>query len=274
MNSIQLLTVILPLLYFSASSLYGMAYAEDRQPTWAARAQRSVVIIAIALHVWLFLIHNRESGEFPVQGIALTVSAVALTTALLFRVLTLRIPQPSVGTLVLGTVGCLQLVASSFGPMVATGSASPLDAVAILHILMMVLASAALILSGLYGWLHLVQYRQMRRRVFGTLFRNLPSLESLSVMVRRTATAGFVCLTLGLNVGIGLGHARPEHEFKYRDPQVILVTALWLHFGVIAFSRRIPGLNARRASTMAIGGLLALLTSLALMATNISFHAS
>jgi hypothetical protein len=93
-------------------------------------------------------------------------------------------------------------------------------------------------------------------------------------MVRRTALAGFACLTLGLNVGIGLGHARPIHEFRYKDPQVILIIGLWIYFGVIAFSRRIPGLNARRASTMAIGGLLALLTSLALMATNLSFHAS
>jgi ABC-type uncharacterized transport system permease subunit len=274
MNLTQPLTVLLPLLYFLAASLYGMAYAGDKQPTWSTRAQRSVLLLAMTSHLWLFWVHAMKSDVFPVQGVTLTISAVALTTAMLFRFLTIRAPQASVGSLVLGCVGCLQLIASAFGPMTAGEGAAPRDAVAILHILMMLLASAALILSGVYGWLHLVQYRQMRRRVFGSLFRNLPSLELLSSMVRRTALAGFACLTLGLNVGIGLGHARPIHEFRYKDPQVILIIGLWIYFGVIAFSRRIPGLNARRASTMAIGGLLALLTSLALMATNLSFHAS
>jgi ABC-type uncharacterized transport system permease subunit len=272
MNPIQPLTVILPLLYLTAASLYGMAYAGDRQPTWSGRARRTTVFVAMGLHGWLFVEHARATGVFPIQGVTLTISAVALTTALLFRLLTLRTPQAAVESLVLACVGLLQLVASCFGPLSPNLAAAPQDAIAILHILMMLLASAALILSGAYGWLHRVQYSQVQRRAFGSIFRNLPPLETLSNMVRQTALAGFLCLTLGLNVGIGLGHARPEANFHYADPQVILVTGLWLYFGLIAFSRRIPGLNARRTSSMAIGGLLALLVSLGLMATSLSFH--
>lgn len=272
MSPIQSITVVLPLLYFAGASLYGMAYAGDRQPTWSGRTRQIVVFLAMSLHGWLFLEHAWAVGAFPVQGVALTTSAVALTTALLFRLLTMRAPQAAVESLILSCVGLLQLSASCFGPMAPDSTATPQDAIAILHILMMLLASAALILSGACGWLHLLQYKQVQQRAFGSIFRNLPPLEALSNMVRQTAMAGFACLTLGLNVGIGLGHARPEHEFHYADPQVILVTGLWLYFGLIAFSRRIPGLSARRASSMAIGGLLALLASLALMTTNLSFH--
>ena len=55
---------------------------------------------------------------------------------------------------------------------------------------------------------------------------------------------------------------------------MILVMALWIHFGVIAFSGRIPGLNARRASYAALGGLLTLLVAIGVMAfPALSFHA-
>ena len=136
-------------------------------------------------------------------------------------------------------------------PVTTSATAAPKNAVAILHIVVMLLASAALVLSGVYGWLHLVQYRQMRRRAFGRLFRNLPSLELLSATTRRAALAGFVCLTIGLNVGIGLGHATPETAFRYTDPEVVLVMALWIHFGVIAFS---GGFHGRTMMAMALTG--------------------
>lgn len=274
MSVIQALTVTLPLLYAGAAALYALSYAGERQPAWAQRARRSAILVTLVLHGVLFALHGRELMSFPVQGAALTVSAVALTTALLFRLITLRVPQPTVGSLVLGCVAFLQWTAAAFGPLDAGASASSKTPVAVLHIVVMLLASAALVLSGVYGWLHLVQYRQMRRRVFGRLFRNLPSLELLSATTRRAALAGFLCLTIGLNVGIGLGHASPETAFRYSDPEVVLVMALWIHFGVIAFSGRIPGLNARRASYAALGGLLTLLVAMGVMAVpGLSFHA-
>jgi hypothetical protein len=47
---------------------------------------------------------------------------------------------------------------------------------------------------------------------------------------------------------------------------------LWLHFGVVAFSQKIPGLGARRASFAAAGGLLAALLSLLLVLLPHHFH--
>ena len=274
MRSVQALTVSLPLLYAGTAALYALSYAGERTPAWSQTARRVLLLATIAAHVGLFGLHAQTHGAFPIQGAALTISGVALTTAILFRLVSLRVPQPTVGTLVLTAVALLQWAAAAFGPVTASEAAPAKNGAAILHIVVMLLASAALVLSGVYGWLHLVQYRQMQRRAFGRLFRNLPSLELLSRTTRRAALAGFLCLTVGLNVGIGLGHATPESAFSYGDPEVILVMALWIHFGVIAFSGRIPGLNARRASYAALGGLLTLLVAIGVMAfPALSFHA-
>ena len=46
---------------------------------------------------------------------------------------------------------------------------------------------------------------------------------------------------------------------------MLLSILLWLHFGVIAFSRYVKGFNARRAALAATGGLIVLLLSLVLV---------
>jgi hypothetical protein len=54
---------------------------------------------------------------------------------------------------------------------------------------------------------------------------------------------------------------------------VFLSLVLWIHFGVIAFSRFIRGFSARRAAFAATGGLIALLLSLLLILfPGMSFH--
>lgn len=262
---IQALTVSLPILWLGTALLHGMSYAGPHQPPWTRTAQRASLATSLLLHAGLFVAHWQGQGEFPIQGLPLTLSAVAFCTALLFTQVTLRAPQPTVGSIIFAAVVLLQWLASALGPVSFTGLRHESE-VSILHILMMLAASASLVLSGLYGALFLLHYRQVQRRSFGLLFKNLPSLEHLAATVRRAALAGFLCLTVGLNVGIGLGHAQEARPFRYGDPQVVLVMALWIHFGLIAFSRRIPGLNARRASLAAILGLLTLLLAISLMA--------
>jgi ABC-type uncharacterized transport system permease subunit len=136
-----------------------------------------------------------------------------------------------------------------------------------------VLAAAALILSGVHGILYLLLYRQMRARRFGLLFAHLPDLDVLARMTRSSALSGFLFLTVGVNVGIAMAHAEKSEGFRYAQPEVLLSIVLWIHFGVIAFSRHIRGFSARRASFAAAGGLVALLLSLMLILfPGISFH--
>jgi hypothetical protein len=94
-------------------------------------------------------------------------------------------------------------------------------------------------------------------------------------MTRRAALSGFVFLTIGLNLGFFVAHRDHVDGFGYTDPHVLLTLFLWVHFGIVAFSGRIPGLSARRASLAASAGLVALV--LALFVTlfpSITFHSA
>lgn len=259
---LQAATVLLPLVYVLTSVLFGMAFGGDRAPEFASRLRGPLLGLALLLHAALLTAHAVHAGQFPVREVWLVISCTALVMALLYALLGSRSQRPAVGALVVGTATLLQTLASAFGPM-HVEPAEPLKPGTILHVVTVSLASAALVLSGLYGYLHLTMLRQMRNKRFGPVYRQLPDLEQLAHLTRGAALAGFLFLTVGLNVGIALGHQRVA-RFDYLDPQVLLTMVVWVHFGLIAFSRHIRGWTARRASIAAVAGLVTLLLTIAL----------
>ncbi|MEM8710482.1 MAG: cytochrome c biogenesis protein CcsA, partial [Planctomycetota bacterium] len=269
----QALTVLLPCGYSVAALLYAMAFAGESGPD-VRRFRTPLMRGLLLLHSGLFALHGFAADGFPTFDAWLSLSAVALALALLFVAITWRFGHASVGALVIGSVALLQLLASMFGPVAAIPATAPGSGASGVHAITAAVASAALILSGLYGFLYLVLLRQMKRKTFGAIFRQLPDLTQLAKMTRRAALAGFLGLTLGVNVGIGLAHAEGTAGFEYTDPTVLLTLSLWVHFGLIAFSKRIRGLTAQRASLAAVAGLAVLVGTLLLFVVpGATFHA-
>ena len=270
---IQALAVALPSLYLFLGVLYGMSFAGDRQPP-IERARRALVLSTLALHACLFVVLGDTSGGFPRLDVWLSLSAVGLVVVALFSLVTIRQQQPTVAAIVFIAAFLLQLGASMFGPMHPLVERGASNVVTVMHVLTVVLASAAVVLSGLYGFLYLILLRQMRRQSFGALFRQLPDLRQLARMTRLSALAGFLGLLAGVNVGIGMAHSRGVEGFGYSDSFVLSMLAICFHFGLIAFSKRIPGITATRASWASVGGLALLLAALLAVALvpGSSFH--
>lgn len=270
--AVQAIGVLLPCGYLVVSMLLAMAFAGDAEPR-ISRARRPMLWALLALHVGLFAVHGASAGGFPRFDTWMSISSVALATVLLFTGVTFRAPQPTVGALVLFVAGVLQMISSMFAETHVTGAERPASAATAVHVVTAALASASVVLSGLYGFLYLLLLRQMKRQTFGALFRRLPDLTQLAAMTRRAALAGFLGLALGINVGIGIAHAKGVSGFHYTDPTVLLLLGVWLHFGLIAFSRRIRGLSAQRASLAAVAGLAVLLGTLFLaVVPGATFH--
>ena len=251
---VQALTVFLPCGYLVVAMLYSMAFAGDAEPS-IANVRTPLLRLLSILHLGLFAIHGGSVRGFPRFDSWLVLSAIAFAVVALFVLITWRHRQPTVGALVLVAAGSLQMFASMFGPMAPIVEKGPSAAVTAMHVLTVVFASAAVVLSGLYGFLYLLLLRQMKRQAFGALFRRLPDLHQLARMTRHAALAGFIGLALGVNVGIGMAHARGVEGFGYTDAFVISMLAVCFHFGLIAFSRRIRGITAQRASVAAVGGV-------------------
>ncbi|MFT7677069.1 MAG: ABC-type uncharacterized transport system permease subunit [Planctomycetota bacterium] len=270
-TTIQALLVLLPPAYLTLAVLYGMAFAGERQPA-LAHVRKPLLMITLVAHAAIFALNAKSTGAAVVGGMRIA-SATGLCVSLLFLLVTRRAHQPTVAGMLFAVVFLLQLAASAFGPMGPETSANPGNAVDAIHALTMLLATSALVLSGIYGCLYLLLFRQLKSQKYGPLARWLPDMEQLTLSTRSTALAGFIFMTLGVNGGIALAHARGLETFSYMDPTVLLNIGLWVHFGVIAFSRSIPGITARRASIAAMAGLVTLLAAIAILAVpGASFH--
>jgi ABC-type uncharacterized transport system permease subunit len=271
--AIQALQVLLPVLYALCAILHGMAFGGERAPKVGA-PRRSLLRITLVVHALVFVLRGLEIHQFPIDDLWTTVSAIAFSTALLHAAIARTAGHAGSGGVVLGLVFVFQLFASAFGAFVPHARPGGMGPWQISHVATSCIASAALVLSGVHGVLYLILFREMRERRFGALFGHLPDLDLLAKMTRRAALVGFIGLLIGLNVGIALAHAEKIPGFDYTHPEVLFSLVLWVYFGVIAFSQKIPGFSARRASYAAAGGLVALLLSILLVLLPHSFHSA
>jgi ABC-type uncharacterized transport system permease subunit len=275
---IQPLAVALPAGYLVAALLHGMAFGGERAPHVAS--QRAWVLrLTLAAHILWFMGLSSALQSFPVVDLPSTLSATVLASSFLYAFLARSVKHAGSGGVVLGLAALLQLSASAFinlHPVARLAAPTPpLGAAQILHVSLSVVATASLLLSGVHGTLYLVLFGLMKRRNFGPVFEHLPDLDLLARMTRGAALVGFACLTLGMNLGIYLAHRDQRPGFDYRDSEVLLSILIWIYFGVIAFSSRIRGFTARRASLAAALGLAVLLLStFLLLFPKLSFHSN
>ncbi len=272
MNALfQALCVLLPSLYLGCAILHGMAFAGERVQALRVWSLRATVL----LHGLWFVARAQLVDGFPVIDLASTASSVVFASAVLYGTLARSVQHAGSGGIILGLMLLVQLLASALGTMNPKPRAIPLGNPQILHIVTMVLALAAVLVSGVHGSLYLLLLRSMKRREFGGLLAQLPDLELLARIMRGGALTGFVCITIGMNVGIYLAHREALPGFGYSRSEVLLTMALWLHFGAIAFSQHIKGFSARRASLAASVGLaILLLSSVLILFPEVVFHAT
>ncbi len=269
---IQFLSVTLPCLYLALAGMCAGAFFSQREIGLSV-ARRSVLGIALAAHVGLISARFAAVDGMPQLGGWLALSPLALVVVVMFLGLGQREKGGlATSAMVYSLCFLLQWGSSAFGEL-SVGAADDRPAAFYgVHVASILVASAALVLSGVHGALYLALYRTMRQRKFGRVFDGLPSLGELARQMRRAAAIAFVLLAVGVNGGIWWAHASHVPGFHYRDPLVLLLIALMVHFGVVAFSGVIPGLTAKRASWAAALGLIALLVSLGFSLLPHGFH--
>jgi len=261
---VHAIQTLLPILYLFVVCLYGMEFGGPNAPR-AAGIRRATSVLLLIMHgAWLALLWDMV-GHFPIVDFWTTISLLAFAVLVVYLPVEGMAKAPSTGAFVIGFAFLLQLIASCFLVTVAPSDFGPNKFFAI-HIATIVLAVAALLLSGFFGALYLVLLAQIRGRHFGVLFQRLPDLETLSRLNRASATIGFVFLTIGLNAGIAWAHSGAVKDFNYLDPKVLPVVLLWVIFGVIGSSRWIRFLSGRRAAIVAVAA-----ASLLVLAVVVSF---
>ena len=187
------------LLYGGAGAVLGASLAAARRdPPLTALF---LLLGGLGLHAAGLAVFTVRHGDLPLVGLGPSLSTLAfLTAASLLVAGALKEARP-LGVVVLPFVALLCIAALLLG-IAPTGEHLRFGGVWFLfHVVPSLLGYAALALAFAAGLLYLLQFRELKGKRFGRMFRFFPSLETLDRVGRSSLVTGFVALTLGLMAG-------------------------------------------------------------------------
>ncbi len=115
-----------------------------------------------------------------------------------------------------------------------------------LHIVLLLAAYVALLVSLIASLLYLIQERQLKLKRPPTKRALLPPLETLDQIAHNALRFGLPCMTAGLLIGSVIALQTTGPSF-FADPKVLLSFAMWIAYVLMIFIRSRSGLRGRRA---------------------------
>ncbi len=241
-----LLWLRLAVLLYGVAALAVLPVALYDRPQWRLFAVPATVTAALFHFVSLAEMLNAAHHRLPVEAHEVQ-SFLALILGLSFLVVYARYRSVSIGIFVLPLAFMLAMLAA-FRPGQETFSAPVRTGWILLHIVLLLLAYAALGVSLLASLLYLIQERRLKSKSPSQRWvvpLDTP-LETIDQIARKTLLFGLPCMTAGLLIGSVI--AQEDYGAKYfSDPKILLTFVLWIAYVAMIFIRRASGLRGRRA---------------------------
>lgn len=238
-------------LYALCAALLGVSLARShrRLPVLAT----AVLAGAVVLHAAEMAAYTREYGELPLVGLGPSLSVLALLIAL--------------GSLGLATVGrtgpvglVLVPVAAALAAIAEVAGVRPSGEVMrfqgpwfVLHVMLALFGYVGLTVAFAAGLMYLLQFRELKNKRFGAVFRFFPPLDTLDRIGRGALVGGISFLTVALVLGWAWTErfARPMSP---GHPKVVWGVVTWLVFALALGARAGGGRPARRAAMASVVG--------------------
>ncbi|HEX7240944.1 MAG TPA: cytochrome c biogenesis protein CcsA [Longimicrobiaceae bacterium] len=236
-------------LYLLAAALLGVSLARaDRRLTGVATSFAGVGAMA---HLLALVAYWTRWGELPLVGLGPSLSVLALLVAI-----------GSLGVATLGRTGPLGLVlvpvaALLAGVAVAVGVHPEGEVLAfrgpwfVLHVTLALVGYAGLTVAFACGLMYLLQFRELKNKHFGAIFRFFPPLDTLDRMGKWALIVGLPFLTLALAVGWAWSE-RFHRPLGAGNPKVVWGVLTWLLIVAALAARAGGGRRAHRAALASV----------------------
>ena len=232
-------------LLYGVASLAVLPAALYERPWWRHLALPATVVAVLFHFVSLAEMMNAAHHRLPVD-VHEVQALLGLLIAAAFLLVYWRYRTLQLGVFALPLAFTLALVAAFVPGHKLIESALVQRGWVWVHVVFVLAAYAALLVSLLASVLYLFQERRLKSKRTGSLAGWLPPLETLDQIALKSLLFGFPCMTAGLLVGSVLGQEMVGSAF-FADPKVLLSFAMWLAYVAMIYIRRSQGLRGRRA---------------------------
>ena len=193
------------------------------------RTAAALLVAAVALHAAGLVSFVVRYQELPLVGLAPSLSTLAfLIAALLLGLATFGEARP-VGIVLLPIVSALLVGAVALQIRPAGHVLAFRGWWLAFHVVLGFIGYVGLAVAFAAGLLYLLQFRELKGKRFGRVFRFFPALATLDRLGRLGLRIGFPSLTLNLLLGWAWT-IRFQHSFAFAMPQVIWGIITWVVF--------------------------------------------
>lgn len=241
-------------LHLIVLALYGLATALVLAPFMGFRAAPRA--LAIAVPCAGAAVHVVAISQLTLVGLGPALSMLALCLVLL-QLASERLLRGSAVSFVaapLATVLVGLSILSGLAPAAEAAAARNLWFV--LHVALSVLGLALMALAFIAAALYLLQFRELKAKRFGQVFRLFPPLERLDQLNHLSLVVGFPTVTLGVLLGFGVRYAG---GVSVNAAQVVWGMLMWLVLGWAVGVRVVRHWAGRRAAFASIASFAAVL---------------
>ena len=252
---------LLPLLYLALLVDYGATFFLRTK----AQARNPWLIPVLGVHAFFLILRSVQLGQPPLADTYEILSVLAILTTAVYAVVEFASRDRRTGMFVFLLVFLFQYTSSNF---LAGRIMAEVDVQSAgwgrLHIVPALAAYTAFAISAVYGVLHLLAERNLRKHRFGVLFDRLPSLDLLGRMTWHALLGGFIFITITMITGpLMFGHGGSEAEAQSLDAKVIAKIVIgsiaWLIYVVAVLGKLLGKWPARRISSVAVTGFVVIM---------------
>jgi ABC-type uncharacterized transport system permease subunit len=258
-------------LYAVAAAMLALSLARgSRQLTTAASV---LVALGLASHAFALVDYAAVRSQLPLVGLGPSLSSLAFLIG--------------VGCLIAVTFGQVWSIAIFLVPLVAllTGLALLVgldpagEALAwrggwfVLHVVFAFIGFSGLAVAFAAGLTYLLQFRQLKSKHFGAIFRFFPPLDTLDKLGRLGLLVGFPFLTLAML----LGWAWTENfggPGELGNPKLVWVLMSWLVFLAALLAGSGKGRKGERGALASVIGFVVVVVLYVIVRTQEAGHGS
>jgi ABC-type transport system involved in cytochrome c biogenesis permease subunit len=259
----------LPLLFYAAAAIAYAIHFSRRHPA-VGKAATTLLLAGALVHTFAVGMQTMEVRHVPFANPSRAISTFVWLLSLAYLYTELTTDERAMGVFILPIIVALQVV-----PVLDPGleNIDPMldSAWFWIHVASLLFAYASFALAGVLGLTYVLQFKEIKKKHLGFFYTRLPSLQVLDVMNSRAVTVGWVCMTLGVIVGIIWatqvraampGDPRVE-MFSPADPKIFVAVLTWAVYSFAVVARRAMGWQGRRAAVLsAVGFVIVLLNFL------------
>jgi ABC-type uncharacterized transport system permease subunit len=207
--------------------------------------------VGAVLHGVSVVERTRLFGHLPVENFFNTASLCALVLAATFLFLNWRYKFESLGVFLFPLVFVLALFGSMSEPVESWTNTRVRDAWLVAHIVLVLMAYAALVMTAVASIFYLIQERNLKLKSTSKLFERLPPLVTLDGVITQAMGLGFLLITLGTVIGLIWAFIQSGTRWV-SEGRVVIALITWALCLIMVFLRTSAGWRGRKAALLAI----------------------